>query len=140
MKRSKSIWPPPVYVAQFAQGETVRMSIHAELGKPWRFSQIRKGVCQIVGNERARGAAPLVSVSAGDRATRLISSWPMGNEYQPAKPATDLTIDYIEYDGREWVEGSRPGATAKGVDNVSKIRKLIEKLTPQERGELGLVW
>jgi hypothetical protein len=55
--RGRSIWPPPVAVAEFVGGEKIRMSFRQPVGKPWRFDAARRLLAQTIGNERAREAA-----------------------------------------------------------------------------------
>lgn len=57
----KGIWPPPVYVATFADGSTVRMSYHSRAGKALDFARGRQLCCQVIANERERNT-PLADV------------------------------------------------------------------------------
>jgi hypothetical protein len=51
------IWPAPVYVGTFADGEVVRMSFWSQQGKPIDFDRGRRGVMLALGNERTRAKA-----------------------------------------------------------------------------------
>lgn len=57
-----SIWPAPIAVAEFAGGETIRMSFWQPAGKPWRFAAARRLLAQTIGNERAREGATAESL------------------------------------------------------------------------------
>ncbi len=52
-KRFSSIWPPPVYCAQFADGSTMRMSFATPAGKPIDYARGRHLCCAIRGREVA---------------------------------------------------------------------------------------
>jgi hypothetical protein len=51
-KKFNSIWPPPVYVGMFSNGETVRMSFSTRAGKPLDFERGRRIVCWIKRDQR----------------------------------------------------------------------------------------
>lgn len=57
MAIAKGIWPPPVYVATFAGGETIRMSYWSRAGKPLDHDAGRRYVQAAIGRERARRPA-----------------------------------------------------------------------------------
>lgn len=57
-KRFNSVWPPPVYVAQFADGSTMRMSFATPLGKPIDYARGRRLCCGIRGRETAVPMTP----------------------------------------------------------------------------------
>jgi hypothetical protein len=53
-KKFNSVWPPPVYVGLFADGETVRMSFSTRAGKPLDYERGRNVCCWAMGEERRR--------------------------------------------------------------------------------------
>jgi hypothetical protein len=52
--RGNGLAPAPIAHAEFAGGETIRMSFWQHKAKPWRVKEIRGWLCQIIGNERGR--------------------------------------------------------------------------------------
>jgi hypothetical protein len=87
----KSVWPSPVYVADFHGGEHVRMSFWQPLGKPWRFAAARGMVQQVIGNER---------VITQMREQGEWRQWrTCGNP-----PATDIISGHVEHQGRTYLD------------------------------------
>lgn len=59
MAQSKGVYPAPIYVAEFAGGEKIRVSYFSPKGKPLttRLDAVRPWVAGIIGRERANSAA-----------------------------------------------------------------------------------
>ena len=88
--KGKSLYPSPVVVAYFADGEAVRMSFRQPVGKPWRFAAMTRMVKQIIGDERAR---------VGWQPSREQPLAPFGTA-----PAADLLSLHIEHGGQVYRE------------------------------------
>ena len=85
----RGVWPPPVYVATFADGEVVRMSYHSRAGKPLDHERGRRLCCQALGNERGRVGA-----------TRLIGTESLARPcWYVFAPASDITAGHAEQAG-----------------------------------------
>lgn len=50
-KRFNSIWPPPTYIAQFADGSEMRLSFWSRVGKPLDYEAGRRFCCAVRGRE-----------------------------------------------------------------------------------------
>lgn len=62
--RGKSIYPPPVAIAEFAGGEKIRMTFWQQAGRPWDFGHARRLLAQAIGNERGRGGSAYAAATA----------------------------------------------------------------------------
>lgn len=99
----QSIYPPPVYVATFADGTTCRMSFWSQAGKPFNFERGRRLCAQAIGNERAR-------LAAGDRyVVRFmpkLARWSEPTVVAPigCMPAEDIIAGHVEYDGVTYLD------------------------------------
>jgi len=53
-RKQRSLWPAPVYVAEFKDGRTCRMSFWQPVKGPFRFDAARQLACQVIADERTR--------------------------------------------------------------------------------------
>jgi hypothetical protein len=87
-KKLNSIWPLPVYVATFANGETARLSFGSPLGKPLDFARGRRMVCH---------AARDWQNEPGAVTTR--GHWTNDHPYYATPPRADIVDGRVEVDG-----------------------------------------
>lgn len=144
MASYKSIWPAPVYVGRFADGETVRLSFHSRAGKPLDFNRGRRIVSAVIGNERGREAA-MRDLAAQLRTVDatygpICPDWAY---YQPRHmlahyaPA-DLASGFVDWDGVAYPDphfapaAVEPAAKAK-ADPLARVLAAIGKLTVAQR-------
>lgn len=79
--RKQGIYPAPVYVATFANGEIGRMSFYSPLGKPFDFDYGRRVLCGAWGH-------PI--------------TLPSYDAIYP--PRTDLIAGYVEHNGERFAD------------------------------------
>lgn len=144
MKSYKSIWPAPVYVGRFADGETVRMSFASRQGKALDFDRGRSIVCGVIGGERGRAKrwrqlAP--ALRAADSKTYGPSLPGYVNRVFDTRdpPAADLVAGYVEWDGVIYPDpqfapraAEVPAAKPK-ADPVGRVLASIAKLSDDQR-------
>lgn len=107
----RSYWPPPVYIATFADGTVCRMSIWSQEGKPLDFERGRKVCCGVVADERAhravRDGPEIKGSDAAWLADRVKTRWHASDvRWHPdnpaalnPSPATDIVAGAFEHDG-----------------------------------------
>lgn len=112
MAKHKLVYPPPKYVGTFASGEVVRLTVHWRAGKPFDYEAARRGLCQVIGNERGRAAfltqprTPQLArylntlvCKKGVVRVRAIRCAPRDLCYMVFPPAADLIDGRMEHDG-----------------------------------------
>jgi hypothetical protein len=96
--RGKSLYPYPVYVAWFRDGEQARMSFWQAAKGPWRADIGRRVVEQAIGNERFWSGkwTPDKLNNVRQISYRFLSG--PGTCAHP--PADDLLFGYVEHNGK----------------------------------------
>lgn len=139
-QRGKSVWPPPVYVARFRGGETVRMSTWQIAGKPLDFDKCRNGACQVIGNERGRNALGVDETNGKSVYHHGPVVRPRWKVDQVFAPAADIEYGEIEMGGEVFVD---PYFAAKITipvkPKLSATDRLIAQLSKLPVGELARV-
>ena len=129
--RKQGIYPAPVYVATFANGEVGRMSFYSPLGKPFDFDYGRRVVCGAWGHPqpiavvtRPHPTWPTIELQNPDG-----SPWDLYARY-PAR--TDIVAGHVEHNGERYADPQfePPAAVAEKAkrDPVLRLISSIEKL------------
>lgn len=128
----RGIWPPPVYVARFADGTECRMSIWSREGEPLDFERGRKVCCSAVGTERvfdARGKG------VSKHAYHSWSGWHPNDMRRLCQPATDLISGHFDQDGKITPDPFFMPEAPPARKKVSALDKLIfslDRLSPDD--------
>lgn len=128
---AKSIWPPPVYVARFADGTECRMSIWSRQGRPLDFERGRKVCCQAIGTERifdARGKG------VSKHAYHSWNGWSPDDMRRLCQPATDIVAGHFDQDGKITPDPFfMPEAPArKKMSALDRLIASLDRLTPDD--------
>jgi hypothetical protein len=96
-KKYAGHWPPPVYVAQFADGSTHRHSFYSVAGKPYDFARAEAGARWL-----------------------WRENWPIGTQSR-----TDLIGGYVEHDGQRFEKTAMVASKVNPVAAlINKIGKM----------------
>ena len=150
MTRYKGAWPPPVYVATFANGETGRAMFASPRGKPLDFEAGRRMVCHLY--------RPWLQYDYEERkhySTGRLKRFPTYQSikaslerYYSMPPRLDLVSGYVEFDGQNFPDPMNTKAKPRSaLSAVEKLIVSVNALSASDRQRLkievfgaGLLW
>lgn len=86
----QSYWPPPVYVAQFSDGRTSRMSFWSERDKPLDFQRGRR--LSITAHRNEFGAGYIVAAHVELDGQTFVDTGQVAPAKAPRKPSCKLVL------------------------------------------------